>query len=106
MTSDIITDEPDLLIRRTILEPGEASHWHRDPCRRFTVVVRGGRLLIEYRGSDETTEVTAASGEAGWEAPQQAVHRAVNIGTDTFEEVVTFYRATAGQDPQPIEWSR
>ena len=53
MGTEVITDRPDLLIRRTILEPGEATPWHVDACRRFTVVVRGRELAIEYRDSGD-----------------------------------------------------
>jgi hypothetical protein len=42
-----------------------------------------------------------APGEAGWDAPEPRLHRAVNVGSGTFEEVVSFYRDPAGIDPQP-----
>lgn len=101
MPVEIISDEPDLLIRRMILAPGEATHWHVDRCRRFTVIIRGERLRIEFPGSDETHDVTVRPGQAEWDEPTDAVHRAVNAGPGPFEEVVTFYRTTPYEEPQP-----
>ncbi len=46
MKSETITERADLIIRRHILEPGEALPWHTDPCQRFTVVVSGESLSI------------------------------------------------------------
>jgi quercetin dioxygenase-like cupin family protein len=102
MGTEVITDRPDLLIRRMILQPGEATPWHVDRCHRFTVVLQGERLTIEHRDSPETVDVRVHPGEAGWDEPDDAVHRAVNTGATAFEEVVTFYRAVPDQDPQPI----
>jgi len=100
-TVEIITDRDDLLIRRQVLQPGEATPWHTDACHRFSVVVRGDGLTIEYLASEERHEVPVAAGLADWDAPETRVHRAVNTGSVTFEEVVTFYRDHPGQDPQP-----
>lgn len=101
MRVEVITDRDDLLIRRQILEPGEATEWHTDACHRFTVVVRSSCLIIEYRESGDVLEVVTTVGAADWEAPEPRVHRAVNTGSERFEEVVTFFRGHAGQDPQP-----
>jgi quercetin dioxygenase-like cupin family protein len=103
VTPEIITDEPGLLIRRTILAPGEMTPWHIDRCRRFTVVVRGERLQIEFDGSNECHNVNVHPGQAEWDEPNEVVHRAINIGASPYEEVVTFYRRTPHQDPQPAE---
>lgn len=101
MRLEVITERDDLLIRRLALEPGEATPWHTDTCHRFSVVIRGERLAIEYHGTGERDAVDVAPGEAGWDAPEPRLHRAVNVGTGTFEEVVSFYRKPAGIDPQP-----
>jgi hypothetical protein len=66
MTLETITDERDLLIRRMVLAPGEATPWHLDRCRRFTVVVRGERLQIELEGSDESHTASVYPGLAEW----------------------------------------
>ena len=101
MQLEVITDRTDLLIRRQLLEPGAATPWHTDACHRFSVVVRGDGLTIEFLGEDAAQSVPVKPGLADWEAPEPRVHRAVNTGTVTFEEVVTFYRDHPGQDPQP-----
>ena len=101
MRSETITDTPTLLIRRMVLAPGDATPWHRDACRRFTVVVRGSRLAIEYRDAGERSEFDVPTGTADWDDPQPRAHRAINVGTGEYEEVVTFYRSAAGQEPQP-----
>ena len=98
--TEIISQDGDLLIRRAILAPGEATPWHQDACRRFTVVVRGDGLTIEYQDG-ERVDVSVHPGLADWETPQARVHRAVNTGGEVFEEVVTFFLERAGQDPQP-----
>lgn len=100
MAIELISREPGLVIRRSTLEPGEATPWHTDPCRRFSVVVRGEKLAIEYRDG-EREEIATWPGEAGWNEPEPRVHRAVNVGGTTFEEVVTFYLDVAEADPQP-----
>lgn len=102
MTVEIISDRPDLVIRRTILKPGEATPWHSDACHRFTVVVRGERLRIEFEAPGESAvDVSVTPGQADWDEPEPTVHRAVNIGAVPFEEVVAYYRTAPDQDPQP-----
>ena len=76
-------------------------YWHTDACHRFSVIVRGSRLGIEYRDTGEIEANDVSSGLAGWDAPTDRVHRAVNLGSEVYEEVVTFYRADASIDPQP-----
>jgi hypothetical protein len=101
MHTEIITQRDDLLIRRAILEPGEATPWHVDPCHRFSVVVRGDALALEFRDTGERLRLEVWPGQADWDAPEARVHRAVNVGTQPFEEVVTFYLVAPGAEPQP-----
>jgi hypothetical protein len=101
MRTEVITRREDLLVRRLLLEPGEAMPWHTDSCRRFSVVVRGEELSIEFRDTGERIRVTVHPGMAGWDAPDTRVHRGVNTGSTTYEEVVTFYLDAPGVDPQP-----
>ncbi|MEQ8858373.1 MAG: hypothetical protein RIC56_06980 [Pseudomonadales bacterium] len=98
---ETLTTRDDLQIRRLVLAPGEATAWHRDVCERFTVVVRGSRLRIEYRTPVEVVDLDVHPGQVGWDMPEPRVHRAVNVGADDYEEVVTFFLAAAGQVPQP-----
>jgi hypothetical protein len=47
-------------------------------------------------------ELDVYPGMADWDVPEERVHRAINAGSDTYEEVVTFYRSSSDVDPQPI----
>jgi len=101
MKSETITQRADLIIRRHILEPGEALPWHTDRCHRFTVVVRGESLRIEYRDSGEIETFPVHAGMADWDAPQPKVHRGVNAGSVSYEEVIIFFTDELGIEPQP-----
>jgi hypothetical protein len=101
MQTEVITRRDDLLIRRSTLAPGEATPWHVDLTHRFTVVVRGDRLTIEYRDGDDPQAFAVQPGLADWDAPELRVHRAVNVGAETFEEVVMFFLESGVSDPQP-----
>ena len=101
MRTEIITRRDDLLIRRAILAPGEATPWHVDAVHRFTVVVRGDRLAIEFRDGGERLEFGVQAGQADWDPPEPRAHRAVNVGAAPFEEVVSFFLDPPGCDPQP-----
>ena len=79
MRTETITERDDLVIRRLVLEPGEAMPWRTDPCRRFTVVIRGDLL----------------------HKPEPQAHRGVNAGTTPYEEVVVFFLDRPGIVPQP-----
>ena len=101
MHIESISERDDLVIRRMILLPGEKTDWHADLCHRFSVVIHGTRLGIEYKDSGEITEFDLEAGDAGWDAPQPRIHRAINLGQERYEEVVTFYRSDPAVDPQP-----
>ena len=101
MQIEKISEREDLVIRRMTLEPGEAMFWHTDACHRFSVVVRGSRLAIEYRDATGRRELKVYPGMADWDAPEARVHRAINLGPETYEEIVTFYRTGPDIEPQP-----
>lgn len=101
MEIETITDNDNLLIRRMKLAVGETMYWHTDECRRFTVVVTGTRLAIEYLDSGDVTEFEVRPGLADWDEPHDRIHRAINRSAGPYEEVVTFYRSMPGQEPQP-----
>lgn len=102
MNVETVSELEDLVIRRLVLEPGEATPWHVDPCRRFTVVVRGSLLRIEFGdGATPDAEVSVRPGLVGWDNPEPRPHRAVNAGPDTYEEVVSFYRHGNDTEVQP-----
>lgn len=100
-TQQVLHHRGKYLVRRQRLAPGEATPWHRDPYDRVTVVLSGDLLSIEFRdgGKALTWEVTA--GEVDWSEPSDRVHRAVNVGKELFEEVVTFFLDRPDADPQP-----
>ncbi len=102
MQLETITENETLLIRRMILEPKEHMYWHCDACRRFTVVVSGSKLAIEYQDAPEVLEYEVFPGMTGWDDPEPRVHRAVNVGDERYEEVVTSYKVSPDVIPQPI----
>lgn len=75
MNVETISELEDLVIRRLVLEPGEATPWHVGP------------------------------GLAGWDQPEPRSLGAVNAGPDTYEEVVTFYRQGIRFEVQPETWA-
>jgi quercetin dioxygenase-like cupin family protein len=93
------------LVRRQRLAPGEATRWHRDPFHRVTVVLRGDRLDIEFLDGGETLSWDVTVGEVDWSEPSDRVHRAVNVGKQVFEEIVTFFLDRPDAQPQPEECS-
>jgi hypothetical protein len=101
MKSETITQRSDLVIRRHILEPGEALSWHTDRCHRFTVVITGEALSIEYRDTGEIETFPVRPGMADWDAPQSRVHRGINAGGVTYEEVIVFFLPEPDVEPQP-----
>jgi hypothetical protein len=101
MKKEILSKRNNTLIRRLILEPGEVMPWHTDVCTRFSVVVHGDMLGIEYRDSSEIAYIPIQPGLAEWDEPQSRVHRGVNFGTVPYEEVVIFFLEDPGQEPQP-----
>ena len=101
MQTEVIDRRGDLLVRRAILAPGDATPWHKDLTHRFTVVVRGDRLAIEFRDGGDRQVFDVHPGQADWDGPELRVHRAVNTGAETFEEVVMFFLEDGGDDPQP-----
>lgn len=94
------------LVRRQRLSPGEATPWHRDPFHRVTVVLSGDLLNIEFRDGGETQTWKVSVGEVDWVEPTERIHRAVNVGKEVFEEVVTFFLEGSDAVPQPEEDSK
>jgi quercetin dioxygenase-like cupin family protein len=100
--AEIISQRGTTLVRRLVLEPGMATPWHVDPFHRIAVVVRGEALDIEYRNGRQTDRVEVAAGTTDWDAPTDQVHRAVNVGRTTYEEVTIFFLDRPEAVPQPI----
>lgn len=71
------------------------------PFHRVTVVLSGDLLNIEFRDGGKTLPCTVTAGEVDWSEPSTRVHRAVNVGKQVFEEVVTFFLDRPDAVPQP-----
>ena len=101
MIEETISQRGTTLVRRLVLETGEATPWHVDPFHRVTVIVRGETLVIEYRDAGGTERVAVSAGQADWDAPTARLHRAVNVGGATYEEVTIFFLDHPEAIPQP-----
>lgn len=66
----------------------------------MTVVLKGDVLNIEFRDGGETQQWKVTVGEVDWIEPSDRVHRAVNVGKEVFEEVVTFFLDRPDAEPQ------
>ena len=69
MTEEKLSQRGKAVVRRLILEPGEAMAWHRDPFHRMTVVVRGEALEIQFRDGGEPVRVPVSAGRIGMHPP-------------------------------------
>ena len=58
---------------------------------------------IEFRDGGNGQEWKVNVGEVDWSEPSDRIHRAVNIGKEVFEEVVTFFLDRPDSVPQPEE---
>ena len=101
MKTEIVSQRENILIRRHMLEPGEALPWHTDLSHRFSVIIRGDLLRIEYRDSADGETIAVYPGMTDWDEPQANVHRGINIGKGTYEEVVIFFLSEPDMEPQP-----
>ena len=100
---EVLHHRGNYLVRRQRLNPGQATPWHRDPYHRVTVVLSGDLLNIEFRDGGETQSWRVTVGEVDWSEPSDRLHRAVNVGQEVFEEVVTFFLDRSDAAPQPEE---
>lgn len=101
MKIETISQRENILVRRHILEPGEALPWHTDLCHRFSVLISGDALSIEYRDSGKVETFPVYPGLADWDEPEPKVHRSLNSGKSTYEEVVIFFLSQPDMEPQP-----
>ena len=65
-----------------------------------TTMVRRLRLARPLRPC-RGIEITP--GEVEWEEPTERVHRAVNVGEQTYEQVTAFLLDSPDAEPQPSE---
>ena len=90
-------------VRRLTLNPGEAMAWHRDPYHRVAVVLEGDALEVEFRNSDQRLRVEVHAGQTDWGKPSSRVHRAVNVGQKTYQQITIFLLDRPDATPQPSE---
>jgi hypothetical protein len=91
MSEELLLEKGDVLVRKSILEPGESSTWHTDSCDRVTVILSGDRLAIEFRDSGEIQQFDIRAGQVDWDEPTAEVHRAINVGRQRYEEIVIIF---------------
>jgi hypothetical protein len=103
MTDEIVFHHGTTMVRRLRLALGEALPWHRDPFQRVAVVLGGDPLSIEYGDGGESHRVEVTPGQVDWEKPSARVHRAVNVGTQPYEQVTVFLLDHPDAVPQPTE---
>ena len=63
--------------------------------------LRGDELTIEFEGGAAPEVLSVHRGMAGWDDPEPRVHRAINSGSETYEELVTFLLPAPDVEPQP-----
>lgn len=88
MRQEILTAGRGFRVVRQLLRPGEATPWHVDSAPRFTIVLSGEGLRIEFADGSGALEVATSPGTSGWDEPELRRHRAVNIGAGDYDEVV------------------
>lgn len=103
MTEEILFHHGTTVVRRLRLAPGEAMPWHRAPFQRVAVILGGDLLLIEYRDGGESQRVEVTPGQVEWEEPSASVHRAVNVGKQSYEQVTVFLLDRPDAVAQPNE---
>jgi len=102
MLKEVLHRHGNVLVRRLVLEPGEAMRWHVDLYHRITVVVRGDGLAIEFEDTGELDRVQIQPGQVDHDEPTDRRHRGVNVGSMSYEEVVVFFLDRPEADPQPL----
>jgi len=98
---ETVSHRGSTLVKRLVLEPGEATVWHYDPFHRVTVIVRGDALAIEYADGAPAQRFSVSAGQVDWDAPTERKHRAVNVGATVYEEVAIFFLDRPDAIPQP-----
>ncbi len=101
MPEELLHRRGTTLVRRQRLAAGETTKWHRDPCHRVSVVLKGEALSIEFRDGRPPIRVELAPGMVDWDEPSDKIHRAVNIGAIPYEEITIFFLAHPDDVPRP-----
>src|SRR5947209_7258208 len=75
MIEEVVHHRGTTLVRRLVLQPGEAMPWHVDPHHRVTVVLRGNLLRIEYKDGGEPLTTRVNQAQTDWDEPSDRPHR-------------------------------
>jgi len=57
--------------------------------------------LGEYRDGGEPQRVGIIAGQADWDEPTNRVHRAINVGTQSYEEIAVLFVDHPDAEAQP-----
>lgn len=101
MIDEVLHQRGVILVRRLILDPGEAMPWHTDPFVRLSVVLHGENLAIEYRDGSSPERIELTAGQVDWDEPTDRIHRGVNTGRRPYEEITVFFLDRPDSVPQP-----
>lgn len=101
MIEEVLHQRGTIVVRKLQLAPGEATRWHIDPHHRVTVVLSGEALALEYRDVASVQRMEVAAGQVDWDEPTDRVHRAVNVGSQPYEEITVFLLDRPETAPQP-----
>lgn len=102
MEDNILHQRGSILVRRLVLDPGEAMPWHRDPFVRLSVVLHGEALAFEYRDGGPAERIALTPGQVDWDEPTDRIHRGVNVGSERYEEITVFFLDRPDAVPQPM----
>jgi hypothetical protein len=91
MVDEVLYRRGTIAVRRLRLGLGEATPWHRDPFHRVTVIIQGDALAVERRDGGDRHRLEVTPGQVDWDEPLDRPHRAVNVGTHTYEEIAVFF---------------
>ena len=101
MIDEVLHKRGAILVRRLVLDPGEAMPWHTDPFVRLSVVLHGQALAIEYRDGGAAERIGLTAGQVDWDEPTHRIHRGVNVGRQPYEEITVFFLDSPDAVPQP-----
>jgi hypothetical protein len=68
-----------------------------------TVILQGDALAIEFRDGSPSQRFDVKPRQVDWDEPTERVHRGVNVGSRTYEEVTIFFLDRPDAEPQPRE---
>ena len=86
IATDVLFENERVKIWNLIVEPGQASAWHKHKRDYVTVLVEGGGLTVEYEDGTSIIGSTEV-GEWRYQGPHQT-HRVVNHTSERYKNVL------------------